>query len=80
MDGFKCGQLYFHFLHFFGMGLNRIGFILILFHLVESFDESGELICFNQFSTFVVGAGGFGGKRSSDYVKVTMTIYSVMMT
>ena len=60
--------------------LNRIGFILFLFHLVESFDELGELICFNQFSTFVVGAGGFGGKRSSDYVKVTMTIYSVMMT
>ncbi|KAK5932314.1 hypothetical protein CgunFtcFv8_004031 [Champsocephalus gunnari] len=25
-----------------------------------------ELICFNQFSVFVVGAGGFGGKRSSD--------------
>lgn len=39
---------------------------------VESFDESGELICFNQFSTFVVGAGGFGGKRSSDYVKPTV--------
>ncbi|XP_072288805.1 peroxisomal multifunctional enzyme type 2 [Eucyclogobius newberryi] len=28
-----------------------------------------ELICFNQFSLFVVGAGGFGGKRSSDKVK-----------
>ncbi|KAJ0019684.1 hypothetical protein NQD34_007253 [Periophthalmus magnuspinnatus] len=25
-----------------------------------------ELICFNQYSVFVVGAGGFGGKRSSD--------------
>ncbi|KAJ0067927.1 hypothetical protein NL108_011726, partial [Boleophthalmus pectinirostris] len=28
-----------------------------------------ELICFNQFSVFVVGAGGFGGKRSSDKAK-----------
>uniref|UniRef100_A0A8C6URX2 Hydroxysteroid (17-beta) dehydrogenase 4 n=1 Tax=Neogobius melanostomus TaxID=47308 RepID=A0A8C6URX2_9GOBI len=25
-----------------------------------------ELICYNQYSIFVVGAGGFGGKRSSD--------------
>uniref|UniRef100_A0A672IV30 Peroxisomal multifunctional enzyme type 2 n=1 Tax=Salarias fasciatus TaxID=181472 RepID=A0A672IV30_SALFA len=29
-----------------------------------------ELLCFNQFSVFVVGAGGFGGKRTSDRVKV----------
>ncbi|XP_059193596.1 peroxisomal multifunctional enzyme type 2 [Centropristis striata] len=26
----------------------------------------GELICYNQFSVFVVGAGGFGGKRTSN--------------
>ncbi|XP_076005528.1 peroxisomal multifunctional enzyme type 2 [Genypterus blacodes] len=25
-----------------------------------------ELLCYNQFSVFVVGAGGFGGKRSSE--------------
>ncbi|XP_066499856.1 peroxisomal multifunctional enzyme type 2 [Hoplias malabaricus] len=25
-----------------------------------------ELVCYNQFSVFIVGAGGFGGKRSSD--------------
>ncbi|KAM3937128.1 peroxisomal multifunctional enzyme type 2 [Leptodactylus fuscus] len=30
-----------------------------------------ELICYNQFSVFVVGAGGFGGKRSSAKAKVT---------
>uniref|UniRef100_A0A7N8Y5K0 Hydroxysteroid (17-beta) dehydrogenase 4 n=1 Tax=Mastacembelus armatus TaxID=205130 RepID=A0A7N8Y5K0_9TELE len=29
-----------------------------------------ELVCYNQFSVFVVGAGGFGGKRSSDKAKV----------
>ncbi|KAM9330931.1 peroxisomal multifunctional enzyme type 2 [Gastrophryne carolinensis] len=30
-----------------------------------------DLICFNQFSTFLVGSGGFGGKRSSPKAKVT---------
>uniref|UniRef100_A0A4W4EX23 Hydroxysteroid (17-beta) dehydrogenase 4 n=1 Tax=Electrophorus electricus TaxID=8005 RepID=A0A4W4EX23_ELEEL len=25
-----------------------------------------ELVCYNQFSLFIVGAGGFGGKRSSE--------------
>uniref|UniRef100_A0A665TJ56 Hydroxysteroid (17-beta) dehydrogenase 4 n=1 Tax=Echeneis naucrates TaxID=173247 RepID=A0A665TJ56_ECHNA len=30
----------------------------------------GELVCFNQFSVFVVGAGGFGGKRTSEKAKV----------
>lgn len=29
-----------------------------------------DLICYNQFSVFVVGAGGFGGKRSSPKAKV----------
>lgn len=33
---------------------------------VTSYDENGEKVAFNQTSTFVVGAGGFGGKRSSD--------------
>ncbi|XP_040898665.1 peroxisomal multifunctional enzyme type 2 [Toxotes jaculatrix] len=28
-----------------------------------------ELVCFNQFSVFVVGAGGFGGKRTSEKAK-----------
>ncbi|KAM8885451.1 peroxisomal multifunctional enzyme type 2 isoform 1-T1 [Spinachia spinachia] len=28
-----------------------------------------ELICFNQFSVFVVGLGGFGGSRTSDKAK-----------
>ncbi|KAM5192020.1 peroxisomal multifunctional enzyme type 2 [Mantella aurantiaca] len=30
-----------------------------------------DLICFNQFSVFIVGAGGFGGKRSSAKAKAT---------
>ncbi|XP_040277610.1 peroxisomal multifunctional enzyme type 2 [Bufo bufo] len=30
-----------------------------------------ELICYNQFSLFVVGGGGFGGKRSSTKIKAT---------
>uniref|UniRef100_A0A7N8XE30 Peroxisomal multifunctional enzyme type 2 n=1 Tax=Mastacembelus armatus TaxID=205130 RepID=A0A7N8XE30_9TELE len=31
-----------------------------------------ELVCYNQFSVFVVGAGGFGGKRSSDKAKAPL--------
>ncbi|XP_031425960.1 peroxisomal multifunctional enzyme type 2 [Clupea harengus] len=31
-----------------------------------------ELLCYNQFSLFIVGAGGFGGKRTSDQVKSTV--------
>ncbi|XP_075035392.1 peroxisomal multifunctional enzyme type 2 [Mixophyes fleayi] len=30
-----------------------------------------DLICYSQFSVFVVGAGGFGGKRSSPKAKAT---------
>lgn len=32
-----------------------------------------ELICYNQFSIFVVGAGGFGGKRSSDKARASVS-------
>ncbi|KAG8456270.1 hypothetical protein GDO86_002164 [Hymenochirus boettgeri] len=35
-----------------------------------------ELICYSQFSVFVVGAGGFGGKRSSPKAKVTANLPS----
>ncbi|XP_042304608.1 peroxisomal multifunctional enzyme type 2 isoform X2 [Sceloporus undulatus] len=31
-----------------------------------------DLVCYNQFSVFIVGAGGFGGKRSSEKSKVTV--------
>uniref|UniRef100_A0A674B979 Hydroxysteroid (17-beta) dehydrogenase 4 n=1 Tax=Salmo trutta TaxID=8032 RepID=A0A674B979_SALTR len=30
-----------------------------------------ELVCYNQYSLFIVGAGGFGGKRTSDKAMVT---------
>ncbi|EDO32836.1 predicted protein [Nematostella vectensis] len=36
---------------------------------VTTLDEQEEPICFNQFSIYLGGAGGFGGKRSSDKVK-----------
>ncbi|XP_076814204.1 peroxisomal multifunctional enzyme type 2-like [Clavelina lepadiformis] len=39
---------------------------------VDTFDESGEKVFHNQFVTFVVGYGGFKGKRSSDVLKVVM--------
>lgn len=41
---------------------------------MTSYDENGEKVCFNQISTFVVGAGGFGGKRSSDKIIPTATV------
>jgi len=28
-------------------------------------------VCYNQFSLFFVGAGGFGGKRTSEKAKVS---------
>lgn len=37
--------------------------------LVHSYSGK-ELICYNQFSIFVVGSGGFGGKRTSEKLKV----------
>ncbi|KAM9253812.1 peroxisomal multifunctional enzyme type 2 isoform 1-T1 [Dugong dugon] len=40
---------------------------------VYSYSEK-ELVCYNQFSIFVVGSGGFGGKRSSDKVKEVAAI------
>lgn len=38
---------------------------------METFDEKNEKLAFNQFSTFVVGAGKFGGKRNSDEARPT---------
>lgn len=35
-----------------------------------------ELVCYNQFSVFVVGAGGFGGKRTSEKAKVCIPYLS----
>lgn len=49
---------------------------LKLFHTLllcslQVYTYSGkDLLCYNQFSVFVVGAGGFGGKRSSEKAKV----------
>ncbi|XP_006812275.1 uncharacterized protein LOC100367300 [Saccoglossus kowalevskii] len=33
---------------------------------IKTFDEGNELVATTQFGSFVVGAGGFGGKRNSD--------------
>uniref|UniRef100_A0A8C6DW45 Peroxisomal multifunctional enzyme type 2 n=1 Tax=Moschus moschiferus TaxID=68415 RepID=A0A8C6DW45_MOSMO len=43
--------------------------------LVDVYTYSGEeLICYNQFSIFVVGSGGFGGKRTSDKAKAAVAV------
>lgn len=39
---------------------------------VDTFNEKGEKVCFNQTIIFAVGYGKFGGKRSSDAVKEPM--------
>ena len=38
----------------------------IFYFSVESFNEAGEKVAFNQVTTFVQKAGGFGGRRTSD--------------
>lgn len=32
--------------------------------------SGNQLLCYNQFSVFVVGAGGFGGRRASEKARV----------
>ena len=41
---------------------------MVLLIEIESKDESGEVVTVNQQSIFVVGDGGFGGPRSSEYL------------
>ena len=40
---------------------------MVLLIEIESRDESGDLVCVNQNSIFVVGYGGFGGPRDSEH-------------
>ncbi|XP_008845234.1 peroxisomal multifunctional enzyme type 2 [Nannospalax galili] len=43
--------------------------------IMDVYSYSGkELICYNQFSVFVVGSGGFGGKRTSEKVKEAIAV------
>lgn len=39
---------------------------------MEVFDETTEKIVSGQWSIFVVGSGGFGGKRNSDQIVPTV--------
>ena len=41
---------------------------------VTSYDCSGEAVCFNQFSIYIGGAGGFGGKKRSENAKPLVTM------
>ena len=47
---------------------NNFIFSFICFSVYSYFEE--ELVCFNQFSIFIVGSGGVGGKRTTDKIKV----------
>ncbi|XP_058395136.1 peroxisomal multifunctional enzyme type 2 [Diceros bicornis minor] len=43
--------------------------------LLDVYSYSGkELVCYNQFALFLVGSGGFGGKRTSDKIKAAVAI------
>ncbi|XP_004412076.1 PREDICTED: peroxisomal multifunctional enzyme type 2 isoform X3 [Odobenus rosmarus divergens] len=46
--------------------------LVILVDVYSYFEE--ELVCYNQFSIFVVGSGGIGGKRTSNKVKVALAV------
>ncbi|KAL5482279.1 hypothetical protein EMCRGX_G022586 [Ephydatia muelleri] len=41
---------------------------------VDTKTEAGQLVCTNQFSIFINGAGGFGGKRASPHDKPTVRL------
>jgi len=47
---------------------------MVLLVEVESRDETGDIVLLNQMSIFVVGAGGFGGARSSEHLINVSTI------
>ena len=42
--------------------------------LAETHTDSGELVAVNQFSIFIIGAGGFGGKREAPNLKVCVCV------
>ena len=48
---------------------------MLFFVAVDSTDDNGEPVCFNQFTIFAGGAGGFGGKRSSPHAKVQHAVH-----
>lgn len=41
----------------------------LLLYNIETVDEKGDKVAFNQFATFVVGAGNFGGQKNSREAK-----------
>uniref|UniRef100_A0A3Q2QXS3 Peroxisomal multifunctional enzyme type 2 n=1 Tax=Fundulus heteroclitus TaxID=8078 RepID=A0A3Q2QXS3_FUNHE len=53
------------------VSVSRIKSPHLLCFAVNSY-SGDELVCYNQFSVFVVGAGRFGGKRSSDKAKAPL--------
>jgi hypothetical protein len=40
--------------------------------VAETKTERGEVVAINQFIVFIIGAGGFGGKRQSSALKVSI--------
>ena len=59
------------------LSISNVAFLCvsILLLSVDTRNKAGELLSVNQFSTFIVGAGGFGGKRSSEHAKVLCIVH-----
>lgn len=48
-------------------------FVIRLLRSAVSKDEAGDVVAINQFNTFIIGAGGFGGKTKSERAKVSQS-------
>ncbi len=52
--------------------------LLLSCHVATTKTEDGDVLAVNQFATFIVGAGNFGGKRTSDFIKVICYFEAVL--
>ncbi|KAK0054247.1 peroxisomal multifunctional enzyme type 2 isoform X2 [Biomphalaria pfeifferi] len=46
----------------------------VILYNVETFNENNEKVAFNQFTTFVVGIGNFGGRSTSSEAKLLVDV------
>ena len=74
----KSGALIILDCRFLSLSPSLINIIYLLhthLHVAETKTERGEVIAINQFIVFIIGAGGFGGKRQSSALKVSKSLF-----